>query len=93
MDLAKADYGRQGLGWDPQARIQLGWVNFGVFLTSRFAPLALSSVWILLIKCGNSLDGIVGLYYVIEVGKFWENRSFWKQLVTLMAKTELIQIG
>ena len=27
------------------------------------------------------------------VGTFWENRYFWKQLVTLMAKTELIQIG
>ena len=30
-------------GWDPRARIQLGWVYFGVFSTSRFAPLALSS--------------------------------------------------
>ena len=35
-------------------------VHFGVFLTSRLAPPALSSDWILLINCGNSLDGIVG---------------------------------
>ena len=48
-------YNRQGLGWDPWARIQLARVHFGVFSMSRFTPLALSGDWILLIECVYSL--------------------------------------
>ena len=35
---------------DRRARIQFGQVHFGVFSTSRFAPLALSSDWILILS-------------------------------------------
>ena len=35
-------------GWDRGAKIQFQRVNFGVFSTSRFAPLALSSDWLFL---------------------------------------------
>ena len=31
----KPAYSRQGLGWDPQAMIQLGRVHFGVFSIDR----------------------------------------------------------
>ena len=34
----KPAYNRQGLGWDHGARIQFGQLHFGVFSTSRFAP-------------------------------------------------------
>ena len=86
--MAKADYGRQGLGWDPQARIQLGWVNFWVFLTSR-SQLTLDIVD----QMWEQFGWDCGALQCSGVGTFWENRYFWKQLVTLMAKTELIQIG
>ena len=36
---------RQGLGWDPQVRIQFDRVHFGVFSTPCFAPPAFSSDW------------------------------------------------
>ena len=42
----KLAFYRQGQVNDCGARIQTKWVLFGVFSTSRFAPLALSSNWI-----------------------------------------------
>ena len=60
----KPPYGRQGQagswGKDTVRR-----VHFDVFSTSRFGPPALNLDWILLINCGNSSDGIVGLYYIL----------------------------
>ena len=64
-------YGRQGQvgSWGKDTVRQ---VHFVVVSMSRFAPPPLSSDWILWIYCGNSLDGIVGLYYVsgwIHIGR------------------------
>ena len=60
----KPPFGRQGLagswGKDKVRR-----VNFGVFSTSHFAHLALSSDWIVLIKCCYSFGGYILAGYIL----------------------------
>ena len=63
----KPPFGRQGLagswGKDKVRR-----VNFGVFSTSHFAHLALSSDWIVLIKCCYSFGGYILAGYILFLG-------------------------
>ena len=69
---------RQGLVWDPCARIQFRQLHFGVFSTPRFAPPPLSSDWIFLMKCVYSLGWDLGALLCFGMYMFWYNIYFWK---------------